>query len=217
MIAGNTQLVEWSLVIVVGFLIALALKHDTWLVAAEVGDEIVATATTTDVFFEFDNPIRAARIARITCAGVHPRETILMGDHTVFRWGPATRGVVEMSLHPHPIELERDAFAEYLRHEGAWETHAARVADRNHEHYAKHAKALIPGHLDAARQPIGQPLEIVRSEDAWQVLLHGEPIDREVTVVRRGDLVGVRAHLIRYEPGETSEWQSLWATLTYRE
>ena len=86
-----------------------------------------------------------------------------------FRTGPAGTYVLGVSTAPRVIDLEADAFNDYLEHDGVLDMLSARRAngtlgDDARERYAKHVKAVVQvgdRHTGSFDTVLGYPIEIV--------------------------------------------------------
>ncbi len=171
------------------------LGHNTWLVAKDETDEIKIEVINSDKFPESDSAVKPERIAdfrlftesnSIEITNYKTEENSLAASLK----NDKKAKLVALELHPHPIVLEAEKFAGYIKSETAENFVAPRFIEgkttkAQRESYAKFAKVLLANNsFDII---VGQKLEIVLQSNPAQlergeklkikVLLSGEPIE----------------------------------------
>ncbi len=160
----------------------IVLGHNLWLVPRNDEDEIAIATVTSDKFPESESAVKAERIASFRYfAGDDPIE---IRDHRVegnslVAYLPSTKQVtlVALDLSPHPIVLDADKFAGYIRSEEAEHFVSPRfvtnqTADPQRESYAKFAKVIIDN--KAFGMAVGQKLEIVLQSNPSELEVKGK-------------------------------------------
>ncbi len=168
--------------------------HNLWLVAKTEADEIKIEVVTSDKFPESDSAVKRARIADFRF--LTENDSIEITDYKTEQNSlVASLKTVEkanlaaLELYPHPIVLEAEKFAGYIKSEAAQNFVAPQfvkdeIMKAQRESYAKFAKVLIDN--DLFDKIIGQKFEIVLQSNPAQiksgeklkikVLFDGEPI-----------------------------------------
>lgn len=169
--------------------------HNLWLVSKEEEGEIKIEAITSDTFPESDSAVKPERVASFRIydedysADVTNFEiegNILAGK--IKRTHKAA--VAALELRPHPITLEAEKFAGYIKSEDAEEFVAPHFVSgetiaAQRESYAKFAKVLIKNeaeNFEIFTRNVGHKFEIVPVEVPngkrlrVQVLYDGKPI-----------------------------------------
>lgn len=167
--------------------------HNLWLVAKDENSEITIEVITSDKFPESDSAVKPERIKdfrlvsendSVEITDFQTSENFLIAN---FRNKKAELAALE--LFPHPIVLEAEKFAGYIKSEDA-ETHVAlnfikgETTEPQRESYAKFAKVLIDN--KSFNRIVGHRLEIVlqmnpseiSDEDklSVKVLFDGKPL-----------------------------------------
>lgn len=236
--------------------------HNLWLVSKDEESEMKIEAITSDTFPESDSAVKTERIASFR---VYDED--YSADITNFEIeGNVLEGkikrtrkaaVAALELYPHPISLEAEKFAGYIKSEDAGEFVAphfvsGETTSAQRESYAKFAKVLMTNeaeNFEIFTQKVGHRFEIVPVEVPngkklrVQVLFDGKQVENlrvsagaaninggkylfhtrtdeqgyaEIEFTEN-DLCYVRAHMIRpHSDAENYEWESFWASLTFR-
>lgn len=251
--------------------------HNLWLVAANEddrrdknggNDEIIIEVVTSDHFPVSDSAVKPERVAEFTM--ISAEETTTLTDYRIE--GDSLVAIVPakpdmrfaaLELYAHPIVLEADKFAGYIRSEEAESSVAPNfvegvTAKPQRESYSKFAKVMFVSLFDVrpeevSQEAIGHRLEIVLINDSVslekknrllvKVLFEGIPIENlrvslgcqhenngKYSAHARTDMGGqasfeissaglwfVRTHYIRpHENADEFDWESFWASLTFR-
>jgi hypothetical protein len=239
----------------------IVLGHNLWLVPRNDAGEIAIATVTSDKFPESESAVKPERIAsfRYFADGDATEiEDYRVEGNSLVAYPPTTEHVslVALDLHPHPIVLEADKFAGYIRSEEAEsfvapQFVAAETTESQRESYSKFAKVMIDD--NAIGKAVGQKLEIVFESNPLEIrsnaklkvkaLFEGEPManlrlsagaeelneGRYCSHVRTDEngsaeleincsgLWFVRTHYIRaHSDNATFDWESFWASVTFR-
>lgn len=171
----------------------LIFGHNLWIVAKEENDEIKVEVITSDKFPESDSVVKPERIKDFRLISGNDSVKITdfqtVENSLVANIKNKKSELVALELFPHPIVLEAEKFAGYIRSEEA-ESFVApnfikgETTEPQRESYAKFAKVLIDnksfdrivGHkLEIILQE--NPAEIVEDKLLVKVLFDGEPIE----------------------------------------
>ena len=206
--------------VIAGLLTALpALAHEMFLKAkgymvAPASDQVVRLINGT--FDKSENSIGRDRMADVSIAAngrvTSPPEDAWYDDsnssYLRYRTGEAGTYVIGVSTHPSMIELSRDDFIAYLRHDGILDTLATFENDNNQsevrERYSKHVRAIVQvGEEFSAdySKPLGHPVEILLEQNpydlkigdelSFRVLFEGEPAANQIV---RASYEGFHGH-----------------------
>lgn len=176
------------------------LGHNLWLVATDEKDKIIVKVNTSDNFFMSDSAVKPERVADfrlVSASGSTPITNYEVEENSlVASIAPNENACfAALELHSHPITLEAEKFAGYIRSEDAERFVAPQFINGEttapqRESYTKYAKVL----LDALGEkqsndfsfPAGQRFEIVLQSNpsmlqtgeklSVKVLFEGEPI-----------------------------------------
>jgi len=162
--------------------VSVLFGHNLWLVEKE--DEKIEVVTS-DKFPESDSAVKPERIAdfrAITDDGEIELKDYEITEKALIANVGKNAKLVAIELFPHPIVLESEKFANYIKSEAAENRVGDLPDEAQSESYAKFAKVLIDA--DSFGKIVGQKFEIVlRSKPkageklAVEVLFDGEPIE----------------------------------------
>lgn len=213
----------WLDALTAAILLALLLRHDTWLwLGAWSGEEGARVSIRTGNRFPVsDVATRPERIAHTV--GLAKDASWTLGENEL-TCACGDEPIVGVVLHPRTIALDAEPFADYLREEGHPEPEG--LAGAQPESYTKCAKAIASGHLAPL---LGHPLELVGDLGGFRAYREGSPMPSLLvraysTEGREAQAIGalqlpapgtwmVRTHVIERSG---SEWRSVWASLTLR-
>lgn len=169
--------------------------HNLWLVAKEKDSEISIEAVTSDTFPESDSAVKPERVASFRVYDENSIADIenfeIQGEVLAGKIKSTDKAsVAALELYPHPIVLEAEKFAGYIKSEDAENLVAPRfVAGETiapqRESYAKFAKVLLKNggeNKDIFMKNVGHRLEIIPAELPHgkrlrvQVIFEGKPI-----------------------------------------
>lgn len=173
----------------------IILGHNLWLVAKDEADEIKIEVVTSDKFPESDSAVKPERIADFRV--FTENDSIEITDYKTEKNSLVARlkkeekaNLVALELFPHPIVLETEKFAGYIKSEDAQNFVAPQFVEgettkAQRELYAKFAKVLIDD--NSFDKIIGQKFEIVLQSNPAniktgeklkvKVLFDGKPIE----------------------------------------
>lgn len=194
---------------VAGLLTAMpALAHEMFLkakeyVVAPTSDQVVRLMNGT--FDKSENSIGRDRMADVSIAAngrvTSPPEDAWYDDsnssYLRYRTGESGTYVIGVSTQPSMIELSRDDFIAYLRHDGILDTLATFENDNEQsevrERYSKHVRAVVQvGDRRSSdfSEPLGYPVEILLEQNpydlnigdelSFRVLFNGEPVANQI-------------------------------------
>ena len=139
-------------------LLMIFFGHNLWLVAEESKIE----AVTSDVFPVSDSAIKAERIAdfrALTEIGEIALTDYKITEESLFVKPDEKIKLAWLELYPHPIVLEAEKFAGYIKSEAAESLTGADFDRPQRESYAKYAKVLVDNAL--FEKTVGQKFEII--------------------------------------------------------
>lgn len=205
---------------VAGLLTAMpALAHEMFLkakeyVVAPTSDQVVRLMNGT--FDKSENSIGRDRMADVSIAAnggvTSPPEDAWYDDsnssYLRYRTGESGTYVIGVSTQPSMIELSRDDFIAYLRHDGVLDTLATFENDNEQsevrERYSKHVRAVVQvGNRRSSdfSEPLGYPVEILLEQNpydlnigdelSFRVLFNGEPVANQIV---RASYEGFHGH-----------------------
>lgn len=194
---------------VAGLLTAMpALAHEMFLKAKEylvapTSDQVVRLMNGT--FDKSENSIGRDRMTDVSIAAngraTSPPEDAWYDDsnssYLRYRTGESGTYVIGVSTQPSMIELSRDDFIAYLRHDGILDTLATFENDNEQsevrERYSKHVRAVVQvGDRRSSdfSEPLGYPVEILLEQNpydlnigdelSFRVLFNGEPVANQI-------------------------------------
>jgi uncharacterized GH25 family protein len=194
---------------IAGLLTAVpALAHEMFLKAKEymvapASDQVVRLINGT--FDKSENSIGRDRMADVSIAAngrvTSPPEDAWYDDsnssYLRYRTGETGTYVIGVSTRPSMIELSRDDFIAYLRHDGILDTLATFQSDdklgKVRERYSKHVRAIVQiGEKRSAdySKPLGYPVEILLEQNpydlelgdelSFRVLFNGKPAANQI-------------------------------------
>ncbi len=186
---------NFSEILVIGISTLVIIGHNLWLVAKDETDEPKIEVITSDKFPESDSVVKPERIKDFrTFSGEDSYEitdfqTLENSLVAILKKGEKA-DLAALELSPHPIVLEAEKFAGYIRSEDA-ESFVApnfikgETTEPQRESYAKFAKVLIDN--KSFDRIVGHKLEIILQENSAEivngnqllvkVLFDGEPLE----------------------------------------
>jgi uncharacterized GH25 family protein len=199
----------YAVIAIAGLLTSMpVLAHEMFLKARgyEVGptsDQVVRLINGT--FDKSENSIARDRMADVSIVAngrvASPPEDAWYDDsnssYLRYRTGESGTYVIGVSTRPSMIELSRDDFIAYLRHDGILDTLATFEDDSKlsevRERYSKHVRTVVQvGEARSAdySKPLGYPVEIlleqnpydlaVGDELSFRVLFQGKPVANQI-------------------------------------
>lgn len=181
---------HFSKIIFVSISVLIIFGHNLWLVAKDETDKIKIEVVTSDKFPESDSAVKSARIADF-------RFFMENGSSTITDYKTEKNSLVAslkkdekaklvaLELFPHPIVLEAEKFAGYIKSEAAENFVEGETTKAKRESYAKFAKVLVEN--NSFDKIVGQKFEIVlqsnpselkRSEKLKvKILFDGKPFE----------------------------------------
>jgi uncharacterized GH25 family protein len=201
-----------AVIAIAGLLTAMpVLAHEMFLKAKEymvapASDQVVRLINGT--FDKSENSISRDRMADVSIAAngrvTNPPEGAWFDDsnssYLRYRAGESGTYAIGVSTHSSMIELSRDDFIAYLRHDGILDTLATFENDNElrevRERYSKHVRAVVQ--VGAERSTdysklLGYPAEILLEQNpydlrmgdelSFRVLFNGEPVANQIVRV----------------------------------
>lgn len=186
---------NFSEILVIGISALVIIGHNLWLVAKDETDELKIEVITSDKFPESDSAVKPERIKDFRFILEEDSYEITdfqtSEDSLVAKLKKQEKaGLAALELFPHPIVLESEKFAGYIKSEDA-ETRVApnfikgETTESQRESYAKFAKVLIDN--KSFDRIVGHKLEIIPQENPAKianldkflvkVLFDGEPLE----------------------------------------
>ena len=171
----------------------LLFGHNLWIVAKDEQDEIKVEIVTSDKFPESDSAVKRERIKDFRAFSgndsVEIAEFQMSENSVTANIKNKKTELAALELFPHPIVLEAEKFAGYIKSEDAESFAASRfikgeTTEPQRESYAKFAKVLIDN--DYFDRIVGHKFEIVLQENpskitkdelSVKVLFDGKPIE----------------------------------------
>lgn len=160
---------------------ACFIGHNLWLVAK---DETRVEVVTSDKFPESDSAVKPSRIAgfrAFTTDGEFELKDYETTENALIANLKTRANLVALELHPHPIVLEAEKFAGYIKSEEAENFTGASFDRPQRESYAKYAKVLLDN--NSFDKIVGHRFEIVllsNPKDGGKlkvrVIFDGEPV-----------------------------------------
>lgn len=209
-----------AVIAIAGLLTAMpALAHEMFLKAKEymvapASDQVVRLLNGT--FDKSENSISRDRMADVSIAAngrvTSPPEDAWYDDsnssYLRYRTGESGTYAIGVSTHPSMIELSRDDFIAYLRHDGILDTLATFENDNElsevRERYSKHVRAIVQVGAERSAdysKPLGYPVEILLEQNpydlgmgdelSFRVLFNGEPVANQIV---RASYEGFHGH-----------------------
>jgi len=243
------------------------LGHNLWLVAKDEKDKITIEVNTSDNFPLSDSAVKPERVANFRLVSANDSTPItnyeIRENSLIASIAPNENSCfAALELRPHPITLESEKFAGYIKSEDAEKFVAPQFVSGEttvlqRESYTKFAKVLLdaPGdkQLNDFSFVAGQRFEIIPQSNpttlqtgkklAVKILFEGKPIGglrvscgcenlkegkymahtqtdenglAAVEISGKG-LWFVRTHFIRpHADANNFDWESFWASLTFR-
>ena len=151
-------------------------------VVAPTSDQVVRLINGT--FDKSENSIGRDRMADVSIAAngrvTSPPEDAWYDDsnssYLRYRTGDSGTYVIGVSTHPSMIELSRDDFIAYLRHDGILDTLATFENDNEQsevrERYSKHVRAVVQVGDERSvdySKPLGYPVEILLEQNPYDL------------------------------------------------
>lgn len=189
------ETVNFSEIIVLCTSALIILGHNLWLVAKDERGEIKIEVVTSDKFPESDSAVKPTRIADFRVFAENG--SIKITDYKTEENSLVARlkkeekaNLVALELFSHPIVLEAEKFAGYIKSEAAETSVAPQFVEgettkAQRESYAKFAKVLIDD--NSFDKIVGQKFEIVLQSNPSElktgeklkvkVLFDGKPIE----------------------------------------
>jgi len=160
----ETQNFVEFLMIAVSTFFTFIFGHNLWLVARDETDEMKIELITSDKFPESDSAVNTSRIADFR--GFTDDNSFEINDYKIEENSLVASlkkdkrlKLVALELYPHPIVLETEKFAGYIKSEAAEKFIGATFDAPQRESYAKFAKVLIAN--DSFEKVVGQKFEII--------------------------------------------------------
>ena len=184
---------NFSEILVIGISALVILGHNLWLVAKDEEDEIKIEIITSDKFPESDSAVKPERIKDFSGFAkgnsFEIKDFRMAENSLVANLRNIKAELAALELFPHPIILEAEKFAGYIKSEDA-ESFVApnfikgETTEPQRESYAKFAKVLIDN--KSFDRIVGHKLEIIlqknpsniSGDDALsvKVLFDGKPL-----------------------------------------
>lgn len=170
---------DFTAIILSGVSLLFVFGHNLWLIAKNDAPKIRVEANTSDVFPESDSAVKPERVKDFRIVSINnfaPVENFRVEENSlVAHVESAENFYVALELDAHPITLETEKFAGYIRHEDAQRfiepSFAAGVTTApQRESYTKYAKVFCAVNQsgDAFNLSVGHRFEIVPQTD-WRV------------------------------------------------